>query len=134
MSLSPKQAARALGMKEREIASIDELNGGGWVVTTHDGQANELDADGLYVGPYVPPRLPSTPATRSTPAVPAPAASEQPPAGGGQGGGVADGTEKEVLGWVGEDSDRAAAALAAEQAKDQPRKGLVGKLEQLLQG
>lgn len=37
-----------------------------------------------------------------------------------------------VLDWVGEDKERAAAALAAEQAKETPRGNLVGPLEALL--
>lgn len=36
-----------------------------------------------------------------------------------------------VLSWVGEDRERAAAALAAEQAKEKPRSGLVKSLEKL---
>lgn len=37
-----------------------------------------------------------------------------------------------ILAWVGEDSERAAEALAAEQAKEKPRPTLVKALEQLL--
>jgi hypothetical protein len=42
-----------------------------------------------------------------------------------------DGTAADVLAWVGEDLERAAEALAAEQAKDKPRSTLVKQLEKL---
>ncbi len=42
-----------------------------------------------------------------------------------------DGTAKEVLAWVGDDPDRAAEALAAEQEKESPRSTLVKQLEKL---
>lgn len=45
---------------------------------------------------------------------------------------VPEGTTKEVLAWVGDDKDRAQAALAAEKASDEPRKGLTRELEELL--
>jgi len=40
-----------------------------------------------------------------------------------------DGTAAEILAWVGEDADRAAEALDAEQAKEKPRSTLVKQLE-----
>lgn len=60
----------------------------------------------------------------------APAGSEDsgPEAAGGSNADVPDGTVKEVLDWVGDDSARARAALEAEQAKDSPRSSLVGQL------
>lgn len=45
---------------------------------------------------------------------------------------VPAGTTKEVLAWVGDDQDKARAALAAEQASDEPRTGLSRKLEELV--
>lgn len=45
---------------------------------------------------------------------------------------VPQGTSKEVMEWVGDDKERAAAALAAEQASGEPRKGLTRDLEELL--
>jgi hypothetical protein len=42
-----------------------------------------------------------------------------------------DGTAADVLAWVGEDRERAAVALEAEQAKDKPRSTLVKQLEKL---
>jgi len=43
---------------------------------------------------------------------------------------VPAGTTKEVLEWVGDDTGRAHAALAAEQANNEPRKGLTRELEE----
>lgn len=40
-------------------------------------------------------------------------------------------TAADVLDWVGDDPERAAEALAAEQAKDKPRSTLVKQLEKL---
>ena len=45
---------------------------------------------------------------------------------------VPDGNVDEILAWVGDDHGRARAALADEQAKDKPRKGVTDPLEQLL--
>lgn len=42
-----------------------------------------------------------------------------------------DATAADVLRWVGEDPERAAEALEAEQAKDKPRSTLVKQLEKL---
>lgn len=42
-----------------------------------------------------------------------------------------DGTAAAVLAWVGEDPERAAEALEAEQAKEKPRSTLVKQLEKL---
>jgi hypothetical protein len=43
------------------------------------------------------------------------------------------GTAEQVLAWVGDDPQRAAAALDAEKASEKPRKGLVSALEPLVQ-
>ncbi|MFG3488552.1 hypothetical protein [Streptomyces sp. NPDC047972] len=42
-----------------------------------------------------------------------------------------DATAADVLGWVGDDPDRAEEALAAETAKDKPRSTLVKQLERI---
>ena len=42
-----------------------------------------------------------------------------------------DATATDILGWVGDDPDRAEEALAAERAKDKPRSTLVKQLERL---
>lgn len=67
---------------------------------------------------------------------------QTPPAGGGAektGSGAPDdaskvpvGTSKEVLDWVGQDKAKAQAALDAEKASGEPRKGLTRELEELL--
>lgn len=48
------------------------------------------------------------------------------------GDGVPDGSAAQVLGWVGADPDRARRALAAEQAREKPRTGLVAALGKLI--
>lgn len=44
---------------------------------------------------------------------------------------VPGGTVEEILAWVGEDQERALAALARERAKPGPRKSLIKRLEEL---
>lgn len=64
------------------------------------------------------------------------------PVGGGEGEGdkeppdsLADAsTTAEVLAWVGENQERAAEALAAEEAADKPRSTLVKQLKKLAEG
>lgn len=46
---------------------------------------------------------------------------------------VPEGSAAKILGWVGEDRERASAALAAEEA-GQARKTLVAKLQAILEG
>jgi hypothetical protein len=58
--------------------------------------------------------------------LPAPAPGDEPPVELD-----VDGTAADVLAWVGEDPERAAEALEAEQAKDKPRSTLVKQLEKL---
>lgn len=47
-------------------------------------------------------------------------------------GGVPEGTAAEVVSWVGDDVDRARAALEVESEKDRPRVGLSNDLEKML--
>lgn len=61
----------------------------------------------------------------------APADDPAEPVGDLDGDGVPDGNAKEVLDWVGEDRDRAGAALVAETARDKPRSTLVAALEKV---
>ena len=46
--------------------------------------------------------------------------------------GVPDGTTAEILQWVGDDKEKAQAALDKENADEKPRKGLTGELEEIL--
>lgn len=52
-----------------------------------------------------------------------------PESGSGE---VPDGNRDVVLEWVGDDSDRAVAALEAEELRDQPRSTLVAALEKVV--
>jgi len=45
---------------------------------------------------------------------------------------VPDGTTAEILRWVGDDKQRAQAALDKERQADKPRSGLTGELEEIL--
>ena len=54
-----------------------------------------------------------------------------PPAGGDVVDHVPDGKVEDVLAWVGDDQERAARALVAEQNRDKPRSTLVDQLTML---
>lgn len=120
MSLSRERAAQALGMKQREIVTI-ERGDGGYVVTTHDSRRYLVTAGGQITAPddaeasgkskgRQTRRQPKTPETTSR--VPA-------------------GTAEEILAWVDGDAERAAAAYAAEVGREQPREDLAKALEKL---
>lgn len=53
------------------------------------------------------------------------------PAEDADGDGVPDGTANQILAWVNNEPERAAAALEAERAKAEPRTSLIAKLEKL---
>ena len=57
---------------------------------------------------------------------------EQAPPEEEQGSEVPDGTSKEILKWVGDDKERAQAALDKENASSKPRSTLVDDLEKKL--
>lgn len=111
--------AQQMGMKSREIVAAREVDGG-LAVTTHDGVTSLLTEDGK-VQEYAPPPLEVAKQELAE-------LVQQPPATGSA---VPEGSEKEVLDWVGEDRDRAGRALEREQGQDKPRKGLVDKLQKL---
>jgi len=60
------------------------------------------------------------------PAPPAPDPEPKEPAGGDEP--PVDGTIDDLMAWVGDDKERAAQALTAEQAKDKPRSTVVKRL------
>lgn len=101
-------AARALGMKYREVVEV-EVDGNEMTVQTHDGVVHELD--------FAPD---ASTAAGERVAVLDPDA-------------VPDGSVAEVIAWVGEDKERAVRALAAEAAgKD--RASLTAPLQKLAAG
>lgn len=134
------QAAKAMGMKTREIRDVADRPGGGYLVTTFDGARCEVLAG------------------KAAPlAEPSPAGAEEQPAGaeagvaakpgkqrGGRGKKVKDAEPVDVypaggdvaarLAWVGDRADRAAAALEVEQDRDNPDADLVAQLQQLAAG
>lgn len=117
MGMTREQAARWLGMNTREIIDIAETEDGRTVVTTHDHTSWTLDPDGV-VARVDPPATVATSEAESEPAA-------DPDA-------VPDGPAADVLGWVGEDTERAGRALAAERERAKPRVSVVEPLEELL--
>lgn len=72
-------------------------------------------------------------ATKEAPPAPEPVAEEQPQVEEEQvEEEVPEGTTAEILGWVGDDQDRAQAALDKEEEDDSPRKGLTSELSKIL--
>lgn len=134
--------AQAMGMKMREILAVEEVPGG-YAVTTHDHKRTLVDEFGRVAGaaPVVPaPAVSSAPAAAESvqedpPEPQSPAqdldGGQDPDGGESPGLRVPEGSEREVLAWVDGDADRAAAALGVEEARETPRKGLLGKLRQL---
>jgi len=119
------EVARHLGVADTEIVEVryDEQ---GWHVLHHD-MASHNQQWKLVPGWSVPP-APALVGEDGPELVQPPAAE---PVGDLDGDGVPDGTAAEVLEWVGDDPDRAAAALKAEGERDKPRTTLVSALEKL---
>jgi hypothetical protein len=128
MSMTRQEAAQALGMKVREVTAVDSVDNGGHIVTTHDGQRTLITASGERVAagdllvagktttpqpdddgdpagkPARTPRRPSRGGKGKT---------DPPPAPDGADGQMPDGPADAIMAWVGDDQERAAAALAA---------------------
>lgn len=103
------EAAQILSVADHEV--IDVKQDAGWWHALHHDMASHEET------------------WRQVAPVPEAAPTEQ--VGDLDGDGVPDGNAKEVLDWVGEDRDRAAAALVAEATRDKPRSTLVAALEKL---
>lgn len=116
MSLTKHEAHLATGMKVSEILDIQETDDG-YRVTTHDGQHIDLEESAE-------PELTLSESVQENEFALSLRGPENP-------AGVPSGTEKDVLEWVGEDRDRAQAALELEQSRETPRKGLAEKLQKL---
>jgi hypothetical protein len=110
------EAARLLGVAEAEVVDV-KAHAGWWHVLHHDMASHEETWKDLPGRPLEAVAV-ELPEDKVVPA----AESETVP----------DGTAKEVLEWVGDDSDRAVAALDAEEARDQPRSTLVTALEKVV--
>lgn len=115
--LSREEAAVEMGMQLSEVVEVIDVPNG-TVVETHDGVRTLVTSDGQFL-PY----------TESL-AAPAPVDADEDVDLDGDG--VPDGAAPGVLTWVGEDSQRAAAALDAERARDKPRSSLITALEKLV--
>jgi hypothetical protein len=139
MTITHAQAAKAMGMKTREIRDVAARPGGGYLVTTFDGARCEL----------LPGKAPSPAGADEQPAgdeagvaaKPAKPAKKEKGGRGKKGGKDADqpvdvypagGDVAARLAWVGDRADRAAAALEVEQDRDDnPDAELVAQLQQL---
>jgi hypothetical protein len=131
------EAARTLGVAEGEVIDI-KAQAGWWHALHHDMASHEET--------WRPVALTQDEAAALTtkllvdgelridlgPAQPEPDPVAEGSAESGSGDQVPDGTIAEVLDWVGDDSDRAVAALEAEEARDQPRSTLVAALEKVV--
>lgn len=138
-----KKLGQVLGMKPSEIvaaADISDPDAAALVVETHDGKRVLLTPDDDDGATYT-----VTPWDGSMPGAPvldgeAVLVGEAGPElvfrtddGAVDLSEVPDGSAEVVLAWVGEDKNRAARALAAEQAREKPRSGVVGPLDKLAQ-
>jgi hypothetical protein len=120
------EAARQLGMKEREITAV-EKTADGLVITTHDGVRTLVGTDGGFQVVSTPVVIPEDERCEACGGTGRKSESTDSPSDDG----VPDGSADDVVKWVGEDRERAGRALAAEQARPTPRSTLVEKLERL---
>lgn len=124
--------ARALSIEENEVEAVADSPAGLIVVTTDGVRYIVVDEDNpdaagrCGVMFLVPPKLPyhGTFPVYSQPGIPAEDLVE--PVDPDER--VPDVSQRELLAWVGEDIDRATAALEVEQAKEKPRPGFVDAL------
>lgn len=122
------EAARALGLADADVLAVEETEDG-TKVTTRDGGDRLITDDGVFA-------LSDHPATAqlrrhdADVAEPDDVPDPEPSTVGG-GSEVPDGSADVVLTWVGDDSERAQRALAAEDRREHPRSTLVDKLRKL---
>jgi hypothetical protein len=130
--LTRAELARLMGMKAGEVLAAEETDGG-WLVTTHDQVVSYVTVDEATGRAFCTPYMVDGRLVSAVPVVQA----ESVAAGGDRAEDLQDlppeGSEKQVLEWVGDDAERAAAALRMEQATGSPRKGLVAKLARIVE-
>ena len=132
-TLTAAEAAAWLGMAEREVIGVHAAPGGN-IVVTHDGTSTLIFDDGELV--FGAEAIRAGLGSEQEDAEGEAEAEDDGKGGTGAGGGdtgdkVPEGSIEVVLAWVGEDKERAAAALEAERAQAKPRSGLLAKLEPL---
>ncbi|UUV34386.1 hypothetical protein NQK81_13325 [Amycolatopsis roodepoortensis] len=146
---SIEDAARVMGMAPSEVLAVAEV-GEYLVVTTSDGQRTAVADNGdlhlltpetaaqLGIGQETEAPVDVDPDSsgegESTgPVLENPGGDQTPEVTGEQVDEVPDVNKDELLAWVGDDTDRAARALAAENARDKPRSTVVAELEKVAQ-
>lgn len=120
------EAAHRLYVAEHEIVDVRPA-AGGWEALHHDMASHEETWR----------RVPGADEQPEPDPNPAPALKPErdsgvegsPESGSGE---VPDGNRDAVLAWVGDDPDRAVAALEAEELREQPRTTLVAALEKVI--
>lgn len=129
--MNPADAARLLSVAEHEVLDT-RLRDGWWEALHHDMASHEETWRPLpfvvrkygvdvFAQPYADPGD-EQPGRDS-------GVEGSPESGFGE---VPAGPAKDVLAWVGDDSDRAVAALEAEEQRDSPRTTLVAALEKVI--
>lgn len=121
--MSKDEAARILGIAEWEVVEVRD-----GAALVHDSASHEETWRRLTSAQPAG-KLDAT--IRRTREDLAQLAEEFDAVGDLDGDGVPDGTAAEVLAWVGDDPDKAGAALVAESARDKPRSTLIAALEKL---
>ncbi|MEV0993426.1 hypothetical protein [Nonomuraea sp. NPDC050202] len=152
--MTREEAARVLGVAVNEVSGVRQTEHGTVALMSTGGERLITPSDGVFAfddhpggkhlrrwqDPEEPERDDATPDASALPdpaqrevltAPPAPAvpslANPEPDDVHDE---VPDGTVDDVLGWVGDDPDRARAALEAEEARDKPRSTLVARLRE----
>lgn len=127
-----EDAAKLLSVNPGEIRSVEEAPGGTVIVTTDgvsyihvpEDQPDEEGKTGLMLLAAPKENYVYAFPIYAQPVEPAAAAEEEIP----DDLDLSKATAKQVLAWVGQDADRAATALEAEQERSEPRKTVVEAL------
>lgn len=127
--MNAAEAAHRLGVAEAEVVDV-RAHAGWWEARHHDMASHE---EAWRPVPGAPEQTPE-PAPDAEGSSGAGAGQEDDPDGPGvdtDGDGVPEGSAQQILAWVGDNRDRAAQALAAEEQRDKPRTTLVAALEKV---
>lgn len=130
-------AAKALSLEESEISDVVDSDAGP-LITTTDGQTyivvpeDQPDADGKTGVMFA--KAPHEKYGGTFPVYAQPGADEEAEeAGAPDGDAVPTGSADHVKAWVGDDLERAQAALEVEEERDKPRSTLIAHLEAIIE-